>query len=557
MEKIKIFTRKFRKSLAILAIVAISITSFSFADSYFEISKNLDIMTTMYRELNTYYVDEIDPAKLMRTGMEAMLNSLDPYTNYISESEVEDYRFMTTGQYGGIGATIFSKNDLIVIRDPYEGFAAQKSGLRSGDIILEVDGKALKGKTSADVSKILKGQPGTPVKLLIKRPGEEKEFEITLNREEIQINNVPYYGMINSSTGYIQLRGFTQDAGKELKDALIELKKNPELKSVVLDLRSNPGGLLHEAVNISNIFIDKGQLVVTTRGKVTEWDKTYKTLNTPVDIELPLVVLTNSNSASASEIVSGVIQDLDRGIVVGQRTFGKGLVQTTRPLTYNSQLKVTTAKYYIPSGRCIQAMDYSHRNDDGSVGKIPDSLIREFKTKNGRKVYDGGGVAPDITVEPDPLSNIAASLASKNLIFDYATIYRNNHPSIPSPKEFRLSDAEYADFVKFISDKEYDYTTKSEKLLDDYKAAATKEKYFTAIEKDFEMLKTKMIHDKQADLEKFKEEIKELLREEIVSRYYYQKGRIEASFEHDPEILKSLEVLNNRKLYDATLKGRN
>ncbi len=549
--------RKLKKYLIIAFIAIASISSVAFVDNYFEISKNLDIMTTAYRELNTYYVDEIDPSKLMRTGIEAMLESLDPYTNFISESEVEDYRFMTTGQYGGIGATIFQRENHIVVRETYEGFAAHKAGLIAGDMILDIDGKSLKGKSTSDVSKLLKGQPGSTIKLTVRRPGDKKEFEIALQREEIQILNVPYYGMVNDQTGYIQLRGFTQKASKEVAQALIELKKNPNFRSLILDLRGNPGGLLQEAVDISNIFINKGELVVTTKGKVKEWDKSYRTINMPVDTDIPLVVLTNSSSASASEIVSGVMQDLDRGVIIGQRTFGKGLVQATRPLSYNAQLKITTAKYYIPSGRCIQALDYSHRNEDGSVGKIPDSLIKEFFTRAGRKVYDGGGVAPDVTVDISTYSPIAISLLSKNLIFDFATEYRLQNPQIAASLEFKLSDSDYRAFIDFLRDKDYDYKTKSEKLLDEYKEAALKEKYFEAIKTDFEAMQTKLIHDKEADLHKFRPELSKFLQEEIVSRYYSQKGRIETSFSFDPEIQKALEVLNDSKLYASALKPKN
>lgn len=549
---------KLKKYIIIGAIGIASFGSFAFVNSYFEISKNLDILTTLYREVNTYYVDEVDPAKFMRTGIEAMLESLDPYTNYISESEVEDYRFMTTGQYGGIGSTIMQKGDNILIAEPYEGFPAATSGLLGGDILVEVDGKSVKGKSTSDVSKILKGQPNTQVKLLVRRIGVEKDFEVAITRKEIQVRNVPYYGMVNDNTGYIRLQGFTQDAGKEVRDALTELKKsNSGIKSVILDLRENPGGLLHEAVNIANVFIDKAKLVVNTKGKIKDSDKSYNTLDNPVDKDIPVAVLANSRSASASEIVSGVIQDYDRGVIIGQRTFGKGLVQTTRPLTYNAQLKITTAKYYIPSGRCIQALDYTHRNEDGSVGKVPDSLIKPYATANGRKVFDGGGIAPDFAMEPKLLSNISASLLVKRLIFDYATLYRSKHASIPSARKFEVTDELYNDFVAFLNNKEYDYTTKSEKALEEYKTAAEKEKYFDAIKADYEALKTKMNHDKKADLIKFKPEIKELLCEEIVGRYYYQKGKIEATFNYDDEILKAVEVLNNPSLYKTTLGTKN
>ncbi len=548
---------KIKKYVLVVSITLSSVFSLAFIDNYFELSKNLDIMTTAYRELNMYYVDDIDASKLMRTGIEAMVESLDPYTNYISESEIEDYRFMTTGQYGGVGSTIFERDHYIVIRETYEGFAAQKAGLKPGDIIMEIDGKSIKGKNTNEVSKFLKGQAGTPIKLLVKRSTDPKPMTVVLNREEIQINNVPYYGMMNETVGYIQLKGFTQEASKEVKNALLDLKKNQNLKAVILDLRGNPGGLLHEAVAISNIFIDKGELVVNTKGKSKDGDKKYLTIDNPVDKNIPLAVLTNSSSASASEIVSGVMQDLDRGVVIGQRTFGKGLVQTTRPLSYNAQLKITTAKYYIPSGRCIQALDYSHRNEDGSVGKIPDSLIKEFQTKSGRKVYDGGGVAPDFSLSPVTYSNITSSLLMKNLIFDFATEFTHTHSSITEAGLFKLSDSEYQAFIDFLKNKDFDYETKSEKILEEYKAAALKEKYFDSVEEDFKHLKTKLSHDKDGDLQRYKAEIKEALEEEIVSRYYYQKGRAKQMLLNDPEVIKALDVLSNKDLYNSTLKNKN
>jgi len=549
----------FKKTKIWVIAGVISLTGFftvSLTDDYFEISRNMDIFATLFRELNIYYVDETKPGDLIKKGIDSMLESLDPYTNYIPESEVEDYRFMTTGQYGGIGALIGQKGDNVVITDPYEGFPAQKADLRAGDVILEIDGKSIKGKKYDEISKILKGQPKTPVKLLIKRTGENANIEKTIMRDEIKINSVPYFGMLDSEIGYIRLTGFTDNAGNEVKDALMELKTKHNLKSLVLDLRGNPGGLLNEAVNITNIFVDKGVEVVTTKGKVKEWDKAYKALNTPVDTEIPLVVLVNSGSASASEIVSGSIQDLDRGIVIGQRTFGKGLVQTTRPLSYNSQLKVTTAKYYIPSGRCIQALDYTHRNEDGSVGKIPDSLVTEFKTKSGRLVYDGGGVAPDFATEPEYLSNIAQSLLTKQLIFDYATLYRIKHPSIAPAKSFRITETEFNDFVSWLSDKEYDYVTRSEKSLEELKEVAIKEKYYDGLKDQFDSFKKSMMHDKNEDLVKNKNEIMQLLQDEIASRYYFQKGRVEASFDYDPEILKAQEALKNTDVFTSIMNRK-
>ena len=548
--------KRFKKISLTFGIIISVIGSFAFVDNYFEISKNLEIFTTTYKEINANYVDDIDAAKMMRTGIEAMVESLDPYTNFISESEVEDYRFMTTGQYGGVGATIFQRDKYILIRETYEGYPAQKAGLRPGDIILEIDGKVLYGKNNNEVSKFLKGSAGTELKVIIKRDGEEKPLNITLKREEIQISNVPYYGMVNDHIGIIQLKGFTQNAGKEVKLALNELKKNKNLTAVILDLRGNPGGLLHEAVDISNIFVNKGEFAVDTRGKNKDSNKKYFTINEPIDAEIPLAILTNSSSASASEIVSGVVQDVDRGVIVGQRTFGKGLVQTTRPLTYNAQLKITTAKYYIPSGRCIQALDYSNRNADGSVGKVPDSLIKEFKTKAGRKVYDGGGVAPDFKTDVPVYASITQSLLNKNIIFDYVNLYVKNHPSAPSISTFMLNANEYNEFVTYVKSKDFEYNTKSERLLDDYKEAAVKEKYYDAVKADFEQLRSKLLHDKGADLIKFQSEIKEILEEEIASRYYFQKGRIQQSLKNDVDVKKAIEVLNDKALYSVTLKSK-
>jgi carboxyl-terminal processing protease len=545
--------KKMRWYYVAIAIGAVGLFSFNNAGTnYFEISKNLDIFATLYREVNTYYVDDVDAGKLMKKAIDEMLKSLDPYTNYISEAEAEDFRFQLTGQYGGVGSMVGMKGDHIVITEPYEGFPAHKADLRAGDIILEIEGKSTYKKTTADISKLLKGQPGTSVKLRIKREGEG-ELEKTLVREEIQIKNVPYYGMLNENTGYIKLANFTQNAGKEVRDALVELKKNAQLQQIILDVRGNPGGLLHESINIVNVFIDQNVEVVSTKGKVEEWDKKYKTLNQPVDTKIPVVVLTNRGSASASEIVSGSIQDLDRGVVIGQKTFGKGLVQSTRPLTYNSQLKVTTAKYYTPSGRCIQALDYSHRNSDGSVGAVPDSLKKEFKTRNGRKVYDGGGVDPDIAVKQHEYSKIAESLVINQLVFDYATQYRIKHASIAPAKEFALTDADFNDFKNFLADKKYDYQTTTERVLEDFKKKAEDEKYFEAVKTQYEQLKQNLHRDKQADLDKNKAEIMELLESEIAKRYYFQRAQYEMALKHDDDVKEAIKLFADPARYKSIL----
>lgn len=553
------FSRLSTKTRVIVASSLIGITAFSglaFRDDFFEISKNLDIFATLFREVNLYYVDEVKPGDLMKTGIDAMLESLDPYTNFIPEEDIEDARFMTTGQYGGIGALIRMKDDYIVVAEPYENAPAAKAGLMAGDVILEVEGKSTKGKTTGDVVKILKGQPNTPVKLLVRRPGEEKPIEMQLMREEIKVKNVPYFGMVNDKIGMIKLTGFTEDAGREVRDALTKLKENPALEGVILDLRGNPGGLLREAINIVNIFVEKGLDIVSTKGKVKEWDKTYKSLNAPVDLSIPVAVLINRGSASASEIVSGSLQDFDRAVIIGQRSFGKGLVQTSRPLSYNTQIKITTSKYYIPSGRCIQAKDYSNRNEDGSVGTVPDSLIREFKTKNGRKVYDGGGVNPDVGIEPREYAPISRALVNESIIFDFATEFRRKNPQIASAKDFKITPAIFEEFVQFASAKDIKYETESEELLAKLKEVSEKEKYFSSFEKEYNQLRDKMMHDKKADIEKSKEEISELLADELVMRYHYQRGQIENSFQYDPEVKRAVEILNNKSFYGDVLSGK-
>lgn len=552
MKKITAFFKK-RKSLSIGLLVGVVLTtSVGFTGNYFEISKHLDIFATVFKEVNTYYVDETEPGVLMDKAIDSMLESLDPYTVYITESEIEDYRFQTTGQYGGIGAGIRKMKDMVVITNPYEGFAADKAGLKAGDVIIEIDGKSTEGKTSDDISKALKGAAGSEVILKVKRDGDEV-LEKTIVREDIQVKSVPYYGMIDEHIGYIVLTSFTDKASRDIKEAFKILKDENDLKGLVFDLRGNPGGLLREAVNVCNIFVDKGQEVVSTKGKVKEWDKLYKTLNNPIDTDIPLAVLINGGSASASEIVAGTFQDLDRAVIVGDKSFGKGLVQQTRDLTYGAKLKVTIAKYYTPSGRCIQALDYSHRNTDGSVAKIPDSLKTEFKTENGRSVFDGAGVDPDVKLEADEYSDILVTLVTRSLIFDFATQYQRENPQLASAKDFRVTDKLYNDFVKFLADKEYSYDTETEKILASLEETAKQEKYYEDMKEELLKLSKNFSANKKEDLLKHKEEIKIFLREEIVSRYYYDKGRIQSSLVDDPVVLKAIELLKDKEGYNNIL----
>ncbi|MFT4524248.1 MAG: carboxyl-terminal processing protease [Granulosicoccus sp.] len=550
MKMMKRLTNKVKGIIMVAVLAVVGLTSSAYVDSYFEITKNLDIFYSLFKELNLYYVDETEPGDLMKKGIEGMLTSLDPYTNYIPESAIEDYRFMTTGQYGGVGALIRKKGDRIVIAEPYKGSPTLKAGLLAGDVILEIDGKSTEGKSTSDVSKVLKGQPGTPVKLLVKRHGQEKTIEKEVEREEIQIESVPFKGMLDEQIGYINLSSFTRNCSGDVKEAFTGLKKEGMTK-LIFDLRGNPGGLLNEAVKICNLFVDKGELIVSTKGKVSEWSKNYIAQVDPIDGEIPIVVLVNRGSASASEIVSGTLQDLDRGVVLGEKTFGKGLVQTTRPLSYNSQLKVTTAKYYIPSGRCIQALDYSNRNEDGSVGHIADSLKSEFKTKAGRIVFDGGGVDPDVESETQILGDVSIALMQKMLVFDFATEYFFSKDSVKDPSTFQVTDELYTEFKTFLADKELDYTTNSEILMEELKRTAEEEKAYEAIEAEYTALETKVLHNKTEDLETYKPEIKEMLRSEIVSRYHFQEGRIAAMLQDDPAVIQAKGLLNDLPTYEA------
>lgn len=534
--------------ITVVAVLSFTFLSFTRDQKNFEIAKNLDIYHTLFRELNMFYVDEIDPNKLVKTSIDDMLQSLDPYTNYISEDQIEDFRFMTTGEYAGIGALISQHNDQIIIAEPYEGFPAQKSGLKAGDILLEVEGKDTKTMNTEDVSNLLKGPANKPVSIKAQRPGDKKPFTLDVVREKIALPNVPYYGMLDNKTAYIRLSNFYTDCSKEVQTAFLELKKNnPD--ALVLDLRGNPGGLLMEAVNIVNLFVPKGEEIVSTRGKVKQWDQTYYATSEPIDTTIKIAVLVNRGSASASEIVSGAIQDLDRGIIVGTRTFGKGLVQTTRDLSYNTKLKVTTAKYYIPSGRCIQALDYSHRNDDGSVGNVPDSLISEFTTKHGRKVFDGGGIVPDMQIDSENLSTLGIELVTQFKIFDFATKYSNQTASIPQPEDFMITDDIYNQFQDYVKAGDFKYDSESLDEFTKLMETAKKEKYYSIAEDQFNALKAKLEPNLDKDLNEFRGEISDLLKDEIVSRYYYQKGAIRAEIKDDKGIKQAVDALHSETAY--------
>ncbi|MFN8278432.1 MAG: S41 family peptidase [Chitinophagales bacterium] len=538
-------------------VLATGIFAFTSNPSFFEVSKNLDVFNSLYKELNTYYVDELDPEKLTNTAMFEMCGSLDPYSDFIPEEDMAEYRQQTTGRYGGIGAIIGTRGEFVMIQEPYEGFPAAKADLRAGDKIMSIDGQTVRKLNSDDVSRMLKGKPGTTVNVKLSRlqaDGQEKEFDVVLTREEIKIKNVPYYGMLDNHVGYIRLGSFTEKASNEVRNALNLLSAKNELKGLVFDLRGNPGGLLNEAISIASIFVDKNTDIVSTKGKTEDQNKSYMSQADPVDTKLPMVILTDGGSASAAEIVSGSLQDLDRAVIVGQQTYGKGLVQSTRPLPFNAKLKLTTAKYYIPSGRCIQAINYAERDANGSVKRRADSLKVAYKTRNGRTVYDGVGINPDVEMEPEKLSQAAIALLTKNMLFDYAIQYRAQHESIGNPRQFSLSDKEYEAFMNYVAAKEFAYTTQSEKDLEQLKKVAEKEGVFAAIGSDYESMKQKMMHDKKQDLLREKEQIKGILEEEIASRYGWNAARIEASFKNDLDIKKALSLLSEEGKIKSLLK---
>lgn len=537
-----------KKTVGACLLILILFITFSFtppADRYFEIAKNLDLFATLFKEVNTLYVDDVNPNKLMRTGIDAMLNSLDPYTNYIPEDEVEDYRTIHTGQYGGIGAVTREIGKRTIVTMMYEGFPAFKGGLKIGDEVIRMDEKEVSKLTAEEANHLMRGQVGTSVSLTVKRYGVKDPIRLEFKREKIKISNVPYFGMVSSNVGYVQLTDFTPDAGKEVRNAVVAMKEKGA-KGIILDLRGNPGGLLFEAVNICNIFIPKGKQVVSTRGKIPENNIIYETLNSPTDLDIPVTILIDRGSASASEIVAGTLQDYDRAIIIGGKSYGKGLVQLSRTLSYHSQLKITTAKYYTPTGRCIQVLDYSHRRDDGSVGSIPDSLKKAFRTGRGRTVYDGGGIDPDILIPEEEASTITQVLFAHGFIFDYSTIYASKHPSIPDAHAFNLTDAEYQQFVDWAKSKDINYRSSIEIKLAQLTEVTKRERFYNDLKPQIDQIQARLIESRKNDLITFKDQIKILLEEDIVSRYYMERGQVEVSFKRDPDVKKAIEVLNNQ-----------
>ena len=547
-------TKKKRNIIIISCVSIIFLTIVGFVRNDFEIAKNLDIYSSLLRQLDEHYVDEINVNDLVKTSIDGMLDKLDPYTVYYPESDLEEFKLMTTGQYGGIGSTIQQDSNYVIFSEPYEGSPAYSVGIQPGDKIISIEGKSMKGASVSDVSNLLKGQPGTKVKITIQPYGSNKTISKEIVREEIKFPNISYSGMIDNQIGYVKLDQFTENAANDVKTAFTQLKNNG-MKKFVLDLRDNGGGLLNEAIDIVNLFIDKGNIIVTTKGKNPKQTQTFATSKTALDNQIPIVVLVNRNSASASEIVSGSLQDFDRAVLIGERTFGKGLVQNILPLSYNTRVKVTVSKYYIPSGRCIQGIDYSDKDENGISKHKADSSATAFKTKNGRTVYDYGGVEPDINVEIEPYSTVLLAMFAQQIIFNYANEYKLKHHSIAPAKEFRITDEIYQDFTKFVKSKNLAYETFTEKQIKNLKTSVENDKFSDKINKQISDLEQSVKEEKANDLVRYRKEISQLLQMEIVERYYAQKGRIENSLSIDPDLNKAIEILNNDKTYHSILKG--
>ena len=539
------------KRILLVALVAVTTRPVVLPaqSKYFDIAKNLEIFANAYREVNHSYVDQLDPNQLMRRGLDAMLTGLDPFTNYISETDVEGWRIQSDGQYNGVGASGKRMGDYVVVTEIIENSPAHKSGLKVGDVLLSIEGQSAKNRTEQEVQQFLRGYPGTKASIMVQRPGESKEVKITLERGEVIIPNVPHSGLVAENIGYINLTTFTQNAGGNVAEALIRLKeKNPGLKGVILDLRENGGGLLNEAIDLVNVFVPKGELVASTKGKVPEWDISLRTQGPPVDKDIPVVVLVNRHSASASEVTSGALQDLDRAVVMGQLTYGKGLVQNTKDVGYNAKIKLTTAKYYIPSGRCIQAVRYK----DGVPVDIPESERAVFKTRNGRTVLDGGGVKPDVALPVDTAEGIVRALLEQDVIFDFATEYTLKHPKIDSIEIFEFT--EFDEFVQYVPKHKFQYRTKSEIKLEELKALTEKE--HLPLDADLEALERKIQTAKKEELTRYKDRILHEIEQEIVGRYYFQRGKVRKNLVNDPEVKEAVRLLNDRPRYNAILAGR-
>lgn len=541
-----------KKRLLLLLTVVAGLAASAQNDKSFEIAKNLEIFANVYKTLHLNYVDDVDPGKTMKKAIDAMLASCDPYTNYFAESDMEDVKMQVLGQYGGIGSLIHQEGKNIYIAEPYEGLPADKAGLRAGDRIVAVNGESTEGKTNADVSSAMRGQAGTAVTLRYERDGREHEVSIT--RAEIRLPNLAYSGMVEGGIGYARLTEFTQDAAKNVREAFRRLKReNPGMKGFILDLRGNGGGLMNEAVDIVSIWVRSGELVVETKGKVASKNLKSRTTLAPEDLDIPLAVLINESSASASEIVSGSLQDLDRAVVVGERSYGKGLVQNILPMPYNSQMKVTVSKYFIPSGRCIQAIDYSRRDANGRAVKVPDSLKTAYQTRNGRTVYDGFGIEPDAEVEHNPSSLLTAALFNKFLFFNYANKFRREHDTIAPPSRFRITDDIYNDFVAFLSDKNYSYKTYTEQLIEELRLVSKEEDYIGELKSQIDSLESTFQQAKKEDLMRHRDEISQFLLDEILVRYYYQRGRVEGSLAADPDVRRAVEILSDPAQYNKLL----
>ena len=544
---------KLKKSFIISAIAFTTIGLFSFSsdDKYFQFTKNLDIFASLYSEVNKYYVDEVNPTELIKTGIDAMLEELDPYTVYIPEDDIEDYRTNATGEYGGIGIMSNKIRGKHLVLNLYEDSPAHTAGMKIGDEIIKIDDRSIVEMSDEEAGKLLKGQSGSLVKIEVLRNGKTTE-SFDIERKKITIPNISYSTMLGENVGYFKMSEFTRSAGEDVEKTVIDLKTKGA-ESLIIDLRGNPGGLLNEAVAICNLFVPKGSNIVQTKGKTQAQSLSYSAKEPPLDLEIPLVVLIDHFSASASEIVSGVIQDYDRGVIVGRKSYGKGLVQVSRPLTFNSQLKVTTAKYYIPSGRCIQALDYLHRNPDGTAGTIPDSLKKEFYTSNNRKVYDGGGVDPDIQIDKKEQSSYTKNLRMSGLIFDYATTYYYSHDEIASAEEFKLSEIEYDEFVRWMDQKSFQNTSTVESGLKMLKKAAESDKAYEQLSEEIDALSTAITKTKSNGLITFKDEIKSELEKEIIKRYYLTAGLLQSTLNEDPFIDSALMVLSDQTHYESTL----